>query len=132
MATTTKEATGWLGWIYFAGMLMVIMGTLHAIAGLAALLNDKYYLVTSEQLLAFDFTTWGWVHLIFGIVVIVAASSLLNGNFFGRFMGIVLAILSVIVNFSFLSAYPIWSILMIFIGIMTIYALTVHGSEAKM
>ena len=131
MANNRREVTGWVGWIYFAGFMMIIMGILQSIAGLAALLNDKYYLVRSEQLIAFDFTTWGWIHLLMGIIIMIAGTSVINGHLFGRIVAIFLAMLSIIANFAFLSAYPIWSILVIPIDVLVIYALTVHGDEVR-
>lgn len=131
MATNRNGATGWVGWVFFAGFMMLVMGTLQIISGLTALLNDKYFLVTQERLIAFDFTTWGWVQLVVGIIVLMAASSVLNGGLFGRTVGVLLATLSILANFAFLSAYPIWSILVILIDVAIIYSLTVHGAEAR-
>ena len=131
MANNRNEPTGWVGWVFFGGFMMLVMGTLQIISGLTALLNDKYYLVTKEHLVAFDFTTWGWVQLLLGVVVLMAGMSALSGHLFGRIVGIILATLSVFANFAFLSAYPIWSILVIVIDVLVIYAFTVHGTEMR-
>jgi hypothetical protein len=125
-----NEDNGWVGWVYFAGILMIIMGIFQAISGLTALLNDEWFLVTKESLVTFDFTTWGWVHLLVGGVVIAAGSAVLNGRTWGRVVGIALATLSAIANFLFIPAYPIWSILVIVVDVLIIYALAVHGDEA--
>ena len=126
-----NEVTGWAGWVYFAGFMMLITGILQTIAGFAALLNDKYYLVTQEKLVVFDYTTWGWIHIVLGIVLITAGTSVVNGRLWGRVVAVFLAALGIIANFVFLPAYPIWSIILITIYTFVIYALTVHGDEAK-
>src|SRR4051794_6646957 len=66
--STSRGVSGWVGWIAFAGTLMVMLGTFHVIDGLVALFNDEYYLVTKSGLIVTaDYTAWGWVHLILGI-----------------------------------------------------------------
>lgn len=127
-----NEVSGWVGWIYFAGFLMLVMGILQAIAGFTALLNDKYYLVHSQGLAVFNFTTWGWIHLILGIVVLMAGTAVLSGHVWGRVVAVLLAMLSLVANFVFIAAYPLWSIIAIVIDVLIIYALTVHGSEMNM
>lgn len=126
-----REVTGWVGWVYFAGFLMVIMGIFQAIAGLTALLNDSFYAVTRGGLLVFDYTTWGWVHLVLGMVVVMAGTAVVSGQTWGRVVGVFLATLSIIANFAFLKAYPVWSSIIIIVDVLIIYALTVHGDEAK-
>lgn len=131
MANNNREVTGWAGWVYFAGFMMVIAGIFQMIAGLAALLNDKYYLVRGEDLVVFDFTTWGWIHLVLGLVVMMAGTAVVSGHLWGRVVAVFLAALSIIVNFVFLSAYPIWSVIVIVVDVLIIYSLTVHGAETE-
>ncbi len=132
MATNgNNEVTGWVGWIYFAGFLMLIMGVLQIISGLAALLNDTYFLVRNSNLVVFDFTQWGWIMLTLGLVVSMAGSAVVNGRTWGRVVGVLLAGLSLVANFTFVAAYPIWSIMVMVVDILIIYALLVHGNEAK-
>jgi len=132
MATNSqKEVTGWVGWVYFAGFMMVVMGIFQTIAGLTALLNDKFYVVSENSLAVFNFTAWGWIHLILGIIVLSAGSAIIGGHAWGRVVGVVLATLSLLANFLFITAYPIWSIVVMVIDVLIIYALTVHGSETN-
>ncbi len=126
-----KQVTGWVGWVYFAGFMMLITGILQMIAGFAALLNDKYYVVTPDKLVAFDYTTWGWVHIILGLVLTMAGTAVVNGHLWGRVIAIFLAALGIIANFVFLPAYPVWSLILITVYGLVIYALTVHGDEAE-
>ena len=125
-------ASPWVGWIAFAGVLMVILGTLHAFQGLIALFRDEYFLVTSEGLaMTLDFTGWGWIHLIAGVIVVVAGLGVMGGQMWARVIGVLLAGLSLLLNVAFLAAYPLWSLVMIAMDIVIIMALTVHGSEIK-
>ena len=124
--------TGWVGWIAFAGVMMVVLGLFHAFQGLVALFEDDYYLVGQNGLtLHIDYTAWGWTHLIFGIVVAAAGVGLFTGQMWARVVGVVLAVLSALVNAAFLAAYPIWSTIMIALDILVIWALTVHGRETR-
>ena len=124
-----NQPTGWIGWVFFASLMMMLVGGFQAINGLVALFKDDFYLVSEKALLVFNYTTWGWVHLLMGIVIFAAGVALMNGATWARIVGVFLAGLSLFANMAFLAAYPLWSILMIVIDILVIYALTVHGSE---
>jgi len=126
------EPTGWVGWIIFAGTMLVILGIFHAIQGLVALFNDSVYLVGPKGLVInVDYTVWGWVHLLGGIIVVLAGVSLFAGRTWARILAVIVAVISAIVNVVFLPAYPIWSTMMIAIDVLVIWAVTVHGSEMK-
>lgn len=126
-----NDVSGWVGWVYFAGILMVITGVFQAIAGLTALLRPTYYLVGERALVAFNYSQWGWIHLLLGAVIGFAGVAVINGSVWGRVVGILLAIVSLIANFAFVGAYPFWTILAMVIDVLVIYALTVHGDEVK-
>lgn len=124
--------SGWVGWVAFAGLMMVILGSFHAIQGLIALFQDEYFLVSKTGLaLHVDYTAWGWVHLIGGIIIVAAGVALFAGKTWARVVAVIVAVISAIVNIGFLSAYPIWSTIMITIDILVIWALTVHGGELR-
>ncbi len=126
------NVSGWVGWVAFAGIMMVLLGTFHIIDGLIALFNDEYFLVTKSGLaVSADFTTWGWVHLIGGILVVAAGIGVFAGRVWARGLGVVVAMISAVINLGFLSAYPIWSSIMILVDILVIWALTVHGGELR-
>lgn len=128
----TPQQTGWAGWVVFAGSMMIIVGLFHAIQGLVALFNDEYYLVGPEGLtIQVDYTTWGWAHLITGIVVVLAGAALYTGQTWARVVGIILASASAIGNFAFIPAYPVWCTIVIVMDLLIIYALAVHGRELK-
>jgi len=124
--------TGWVGWIAFAGVMMVILGTFHLIDGLVAIFNDEYFLVSNSGLIVTaDYTVWGWVHLLGGLIIIAAGVAVFTGNVWARAVGVLMAVISAVINIAFLSAYPIWSTIMITLDILVIWALTVHGEELR-
>ena len=129
---TAAEATGWAGWVLFAAVMMIVLGAFQVIAGLVALFERGYYLVTSSQLLIHvSYTAWGWVHLVLGAVIVAVGLGVRVGQLWARISGIALAVISAIVNMAFIAAYPIWSILIIALDVIVIYALAVHGREVK-
>ncbi len=132
VATPAKEPTGWVGWILFAGIMLFMVGTFQAIAGLVALFNHDYYLVTKSGLaLSMDFTAWGWTHLLIGVVALFAGWGVMVGQMWARVFGIAIAFLSAVANIMFMGAYPVWSVIMIAVDVFCIYALSVHGREVK-
>ena len=132
MEKSHSKPTGWTGWIYFAGMLMMLVGSFQAIAGFVALFKEDVYIVTASNLVLFDYSQWGWIHLFWGILLFFSSFSLMAGHGWGKFLGVFLAAVSALANFAFLPAYPVWSMLIIAIDVVIIYAITVHGREVRM
>ena len=126
------QATGWVGYVVFAGVMLIMLGGFQAIEGLVAIFRDDYYLVTrSGLLLTMDFTAWGWTHLILGAIAVVTGIGVLLGQTWARVTGIVIAVLSALSNLAFLPAYPIWATIIIALDVLAIYALAVHGREVQ-
>ncbi len=126
------EPTGWVGWVIFAGVVMITLGAFHIIDGLVALFERGYYLVTSSHLVIHvNYAAWGWVHLAIGAIFILTGFGVLAGMTWARVVGIALAVLSAIVNLAFLAAYPVWGVILIALDIVVIYALAMHGREMK-
>ena len=104
-----REPSGWaIGWTFFAGFMMIMIGVFHAIAGFAAILENEFLRVVpavgtevsgDAYFLEFDATTWGWIHLILGIVVVLAGFGLFSGAVWARTVGVILAVISAIVGF---------------------------------
>ncbi|HEY8523831.1 MAG TPA: hypothetical protein VIL48_02635 [Acidimicrobiales bacterium] len=122
-----EDRSGWSGWIVFAAVMMIIVGALNAIHGLVAVVNDQWVVWTNEGDLYLDLSTWGWVHLVLGIVVVLAGFGLFTGNILARALAVTLAGLSIIANFLYMPAYPVWALTIIAIDAFVIYALTAHG-----
>jgi hypothetical protein len=125
------DMTGWVGWAYFAGIMMAVLGFFQVILGLTALFKDSYYVVLPNSILNLDYTQWGWTHLALGLLVLVAGFALLAGQVWGRVVGVLLAVLAAVVNMLFIPAYPVWSIIVITVSVLVIYALVVHGNELE-
>ena len=122
-------ASPWAGWVVFAGTMAIIAGVFNIIQGLVALFDDKYFVVAGGDLLVFDYTAWGWVHLLVGVLMVVIGLGILRGSPWGLVAGVVIAGVNAIVQLGFLAAYPVWSILIIALDVVVIYALIVHGRE---
>jgi hypothetical protein len=117
------------GWVTFAGVLMIVAGFFHAITGLVAILKPELYVATENHLFAFDYTQWGWVHLIFGAILIFSAASLYGGRLWGRVVAITMATVSAVINFGFIWAYPLWSIMIIVMDMVIIYSVAMYGGR---
>jgi hypothetical protein len=127
-----RPVTAWSGWAAFAGIMLVMLGCFQAIEGLVAVFDDGFYRVTSGGLLVnVDYTAWGWTHLLLGLLIAVSGLGVLSGNVAARAVAVVLAGISALVNLAFIEAYPVWSVIVITVDVLVIYALTVHGGELR-
>jgi hypothetical protein len=127
------EPTGWTGWIAFASVMMIIGGGLQAFYGLVALLNDTWVgwnAETSNAVLV-DLTAWGWAHLIIGAILVLAGIGVLTGNILARTIGVIVAGIALAANFFTIPVYPLWSISVMVIAVLVIWALTAHGREMR-
>jgi hypothetical protein len=129
--TRTRDRSLWVGWVYFGGAMMILLGTFNLIEGLVALFNDQYYVATPQGLLVFDITAWGWVHLIIGIAAIGVGIGVFTGATWARVTGVILCGINALAQLAFLSAYPVWAVIVIALDVLVIWALIVHGDEAR-
>ncbi|MES2630769.1 MAG: hypothetical protein V4611_02340 [Patescibacteria group bacterium] len=131
MAKQDTYVSGWAGWIGFAAIMLTIVGIFHLIAGIVALFNSDVYAVTSSTVWVLDLTQWGWIHVIAGLIAFTAAASLVKGNVYGRIIAVAFAVASIVANMAFVPIYPIWSLMMVTIGVLVIWAVVVHGKEVR-
>ena len=125
---TDRDLDPWaVGLALFAGAVMMIVGLFQALEGLVALIDDDFYVVRSNYTFDFDTTTWGWVHLIIGIVVAVSGYFVVRGDLWARVFAMVLAGLAAIANFLWIPYYPIWSVLILSLNLLVIWALAVYN-----
>jgi hypothetical protein len=126
-----REPTGWVGWIFFAAYLMIIAGILNAIQGFVAIVNDEWVVFGNRADVYLDLTQWGWVHLIVGVVVVLAGIGLFSGNVLARLIAALLAGVAIIVNFLWIPVYPVWALSIIAMSVFVIWALIAHGGELR-
>ena len=127
-----RQTSGWaVGFIMFAAIMMIMVGIFQALQGLIAIFENEFYVATRNYLFQFDATTWGWVHLIFGVVVAFAGWGLFSGRTWARVVAITVAVLSAIVNFLWIPWYPLWALTIITLDVFVIWALVAHGGAMR-
>jgi hypothetical protein len=125
-----NEPSGWtIGWTSFASFMMVLGGVWWIISGIVAIANDEFFVVTPDYIFQFDATTWGWIHVIMGIVILLAGFYLFSAAVWARTVGVIIAVLWALAAFAWLPYYPVWGIMFIVVSISVIWALTVHGRD---
>ena len=126
----TRERSGFaVGTTATAGLLLVLVGFFHIVQGIVDLTNNDFYVVTQNWVFRFSVTTWGWLHLLGGIVVLLAGIGLFTGSVVARTVAVIVAMISIILSFLWLPYYPWWSVLIIAFDFVVIWALTLHGRD---
>ncbi|HEU4544409.1 MAG TPA: hypothetical protein VFR23_24980 [Jiangellaceae bacterium] len=124
----TRRVSPWaVGGLVFASTIMIMVGIFQAFQGLAALLNDEFFVTVNDYTYELDLTTWGWIHLIGGILVLIAGIALYSASAVAGVVAIVLAGLSAVTNFFFVPYYPLWSLLIIALAVYVIWAIVKSG-----
>jgi hypothetical protein len=127
-----REVTGWVGWAIFAAFIMILIGIFDIIGGLVAIFDDDYELVGARSgIYVVDESAWGWWTLIVGVILIFAGFAVLRGLTWGRLVGVVFVMLNGIGHLVAIDAHPIWSLMIIVLDVVVIYALIVHGGELR-
>jgi hypothetical protein len=126
----SKSMAGWIG---FAGILMLILGGIDFFQGLIALFDDNYFVVTASGFLVVDVTAWGWIMLIWGVLLVLAGLGLLGGQEWARWFTIVVVGLNFFAQLGFLgnSQYPLWALTALALNVVVLYALTARWSESQ-
>ena len=117
------------GWTVFAGALMLIVGSLDALWGLAAILNDEVVFVGGQGVLIADVTMWGWIHLILGSIVAISGLGLFAGTEWARFAAIFFVSINAVTQIVWFPAAPLWAFLIILLDVAIIYQLTARWEE---
>jgi len=124
------EPTGWIAWILFGGLMLVLLGGAHLTIGSLALIRPEALEGSrSDLLLDLDLTALGWVHIVLGAVLMLVGAGLMLGQVWARALAIVLATVAFVINFAYASVYPIWSVVAIVLCAIVLYATVAHGSE---
>ncbi|WP_457028956.1 DUF7144 family membrane protein [Kitasatospora sp. P5_F3] len=114
------------GLVMFAGVMMLISGLLGIFQGIVAIAKDDLYVATRNYVFQFDLTSWGWIQLVMGVVLVVVGFGVLKGAAWGRVVGIALVSLNLVLNFLFLPYYPLWSLVVIALSGFVVWALCTY------
>jgi hypothetical protein len=114
------------GWIVFAAIVMLVVGSIDFFEGLIAVIRKQYYVLTPNQIIVFNVSTWGWLTLIWGVVLVLAGLALWSGAGWARWFAVAVASVNIIGQLAWLgsAAYPLWTLTAIALNVIVIYALT--------
>lgn len=118
-----------VGLVYFAAIMMIMIGLFHAMTGFMAIMHKLFFQTPPNYVFAFNASSWGWIHLIVGLAIAVAGFGVLTGSVVARTIGVIFALLSAIAGFAFIPYYPVIAIVFIAVDVLVIWALTAHGRD---
>ena len=118
-----------VGFTYFAAIMMMLSGGFEILQGLSAIIKKNLYVVNKDYIYKINVNGWGWIHLILGVIVLLAGIALLGGSLWARIVGIAMAALIALANFLWLPYYPVWAIVIIAVNVVVIWALAAHGRD---
>ena len=127
-----RNVTAWVGWVWFAAFSILAVGLFNLVAGFAAALSPNNVLSwTNDGVAVVDVSAWGWVHVILGALLVVVGLYLFSGAAAARIAAIVLVVLNLVAQFVSLQTTPFWSLVIIVVDLVILWALTVHGAEVE-
>jgi hypothetical protein len=127
-----ETLSGWVGWVLFASLIVFCAGVLNLIQGFVALFKDDLYATTKSGLaIQVDYSAWGWTLIVIGALLALTGYGMLAGQIWARVVGVILASLNLLLNFAFIAAYPMWGVIALTLNVIIIYAIAVHGGEAR-
>jgi hypothetical protein len=132
MSSESHHGTGTAvaaGLTTFASVILIITGLFDAITGISGIARNAYYVVSPQYIYRFDVTAWGWTHLIFGVLLVLAGFALLTGRTWARLLAVVLAALNAVENFMFMPYSTAWSLLVIALDVAVIWAVARDSRE---
>src|SRR4051794_38371101 len=123
--STERETSGWVGWVGFAAIILILNGAFSIVQGIVALWgSNAYYVINNGTLFLFDITGWGWWNIIVGVVGVLTGLALFRGLTWARVLAIIVASLSALGQLFLVPAQPWWSVIVIAIDILVIYAVS--------
>ena len=125
----SKSMAGWIG---FAGILLLIVGMVDFFQGLIGLFDDDYYVVTASGFLAVNLTTWSWILMLWGVLLVLAGLGLLGGQTWARWFAILVVGVNFFTQLGFLgnANYPLWALTALTLNVIVLYALTARWDES--
>jgi hypothetical protein len=126
------SSRAWGGWIAFAALMMIVIGSLDFFEGLIAVIRKSYYVATPNQIIVFDTTTWGWITMLLGALLVLVGLGLTSRSGVARWTAIVILVLSLLEQLAWLgnTVYPLWTLTIIALQIIVLYALTARWNDA--
>ncbi len=125
-----QRVTAWVGWVWFAAFAIIVSGLFNIIAGAVAVFSPATVLSwSSDGIAVVDVSTWGWVHLVLGVLLLVVGFALFSGRGWARVAAILLVMINVLTQFVSLPITPWWSMTAIVLDVVILWALTIHGDE---
>ena len=132
MATTNNsEITGWVGWLGFASFMLLFAGFFNIIEGVADRARQAVFIHSSGDVWVLNYNKWGWINIVVGVLLVIAALSLLKGGVFGRVFGSLVVVVSMLAAATSIPVYPIWSVLILVVDALILYSIVVHGHEVR-
>ncbi|MFC7529189.1 hypothetical protein [Actinoplanes sp. GCM10030250] len=125
-----ERSRAWAGWVTFAATILIVTSMFNILQGIIALLDDERVVATEDAFVLVDMTSWGWTLVVFGVVMLAVGGFLLAGKTWARIVAIIVVGLHAVAQVASLGAYPIWSLLMIALDTVLLFALTVRWSSA--
>jgi hypothetical protein len=127
------SSKAWSGWIGFAGLMLLIIGAIDFFEGLIAVIRKSYYAFTPQGLIVFNVTTWGWLMMILGVLLFLVGLGLTAGSGWARWTAIVLIVVNLLGQLGWLanSSTPVWTLTVVALQIIVLYALTARWSDAE-
>jgi hypothetical protein len=129
--TGYRRPTAWVGWIVLASVLMCIAGLFNVITGLVAVFSDKIYVQGSVATVGIDVTGWGWFHIFWGLVLLATGFALYAGATWARVTAIFVVGINMVTQLMEMPAYPLWSLVILTLDLLVIWAVIVHGDELR-
>lgn len=126
-----RPVNGWVGVIVFGGSLMITLGIFNVIQGLVAVNEEPVLMRTPDGPVLWDVATWGWIHLVLGVLVATTGFFLIQGAVWARVTTLVLVVVNASAQMLFLPVYPFWSLLIIAVDLLILWAVTLHGREVR-
>ena len=118
-----------VGFAFLAGIIMIMIGFFAMIEGLAAVFRKDFYAVSANYVFHSNVSAWGWIHMLLGLIILLAGLGVFKGAVWARTLGVIMAALIAIANFAFIPIYPVFAIVIIATCIFVIWALTAHGRD---
>jgi len=131
MSSNGDISKGAVGWITFAGFMMVIGGGFAMLEGLGMLIHKANF-PGADAVLQQHSSTWGWFHLIVGAALLFSGIGIFSGNVLARTVGVIAATISALGAFTTIQLQPVWNTIIIAVDIAIIWALTAHGRDVRM